>query len=44
MRPKDSTPTWITSYNFICLTNITAILRSFGPIQNYWEEGAMGEK
>jgi hypothetical protein len=44
MRKKDDIPTWITSYNFICLTNIPDTMRQFGPIRNYWEGGGMGEK
>jgi hypothetical protein len=44
MRKKDEVPTWISSYNFICLTNIPETMRKFGPIRNYWEGGGMGEK
>jgi len=44
MRKKDEVPTWISSYNFICLTNIPETMHKFGPIRNYWEGGGMGEK
>ena len=44
IRGKDDKPTWITSYNFICLTNLPDMLRDFGPIRNLWEGGGQGEK
>ena len=44
MRKKGDIPTWITSYNFICLTNIPERMHTFGTIHNYWEGGGMGEK
>jgi hypothetical protein len=36
--------TWITSYNFICLTNIPQVMHQFGPVRNLWEGGDQGEK
>jgi hypothetical protein len=44
MRKKDEKPTWITSYNFICLTNLPRLMREFGPLRNLWEGGGQGEK
>jgi len=44
MRVHHSTPTWISSYNFLCLLNLPSTLADFGPIRNYWEGGGMGEK
>jgi hypothetical protein len=44
MRTERSIPTWITSHNFICLTNLPSVMREFGPLQNLWEGGGQGEK
>jgi len=44
MREENATPTWITSYNFVCLLNLPTMLATFGPLRNYWEGGGMGEK
>jgi len=44
MRQGEETPTWISSYNFICLTNLPSVLREFGPLRNLWEGGGQGEK
>lgn len=44
MRCGEDTPTWISSYNFICLTNLPSVLREFGPLRNMWEGGGQGEK
>ena len=43
-REENATPTWITSYNFVCLLNLPTMLATFGPLRNYWEGGGMGEK
>ncbi len=42
-RKNDEVPTWISSYNFICISNVPDIMRKFGPIHNYWEGGGMCE-
>ena len=44
MRQGEDSPTWISSYNFICLTNLPSVLREFGPLRNLWEGGGQGEK
>jgi hypothetical protein len=44
MRTPEDKPTWVTSYNFICLTNLPKMLQDFGPICNLWEGGGQGEK
>ena len=36
-------PTWITSYNYLCLLNLPNIARNFGPLRNIWEGGYIGE-
>jgi hypothetical protein len=43
LQPSEK-PTWITLYNFICLTNIPKVMQQFGPVQNLWEGGDHGEK
>jgi hypothetical protein len=48
MTAKKSTdkrkPAWLSSYNFICLTNLPSMIRKYGPIRNLWEGGGQGEK
>jgi hypothetical protein len=44
MRKSNEKPTWLTSYNFLCLLNLPKTIEEFGPIRNYWEGGVMGEK
>jgi len=44
MRGSEDKPTWISSYNFICLTNLPSVLREFGPLRNMWEGAGQGEK
>ena len=44
MRTEEITPTWITSYNFICLTNLPLVMKEFGPLRNMWEGAGQGEK
>jgi hypothetical protein len=41
---QDTVPTWITSYNFICLLNLPGVMRTYGPLPNLWEGGGQGEK
>ena len=43
-RAEGSKPTWVTSYNFVCLLNLPQVITKYGPIRNYWEGGGMGEK
>lgn len=44
MNDNNNTPSWITSYNFVCLINIPQVIREFGPVRNMWEGGGQGEK
>ena len=44
MRKKDELHTWISSYNFICVTNILEKMHKFSPISNYGEGVGSGEK
>jgi hypothetical protein len=41
MRCDSSTPTRISSHNFICLSNLPDAIREFDPLQNLWEEFEM---
>ena len=36
-------PTWLTSYNFLCLLNLPKEIEMLGPIRNRWEGGVQGE-
>jgi hypothetical protein len=42
LRVTEENPTWITSYNFPCLLDLTDMLQKFGPFQNL--QGREGEK
>jgi hypothetical protein len=44
MRNTDTKPTWLTSYNFMCLINVPKMIQEFGPVRNLWEGGGQGEK
>jgi len=44
MRASTDKPTWVTSYNFVCLLNLPDVMREFGPLRNLWEGGGQGEK
>ena len=44
LRTEKDTPTWISSYNFVCLLNIPKMIRDFGPLRNLWEGGGQREK
>jgi len=44
IRSDKEKPTWITSYNFMCLMNIPDNMEKFGPMRNLWEGGGQGEK
>jgi hypothetical protein len=43
-RTSNSTPSWVSSYNFCCLLNYPRVIKEFGPLRNLWEGGGMGEK
>jgi hypothetical protein len=43
MRETNEKPTWLASYNFLCLPNLPKTIEEFGPIRNYWEGGVMGK-
>jgi hypothetical protein len=36
-------PSWVNSYNMLCLLNIPEMLRTYGHIRNVWEGGKEGE-
>ena len=40
----DHKPSWIASFNFVCLLNIPNCVRKFGSVCGYWEGGGLGEK
>lgn len=44
MRKSSDVPSWITSYNYVCLTNIPQMISDFGPLRNLWEGGGQGGK
>jgi hypothetical protein len=39
LRVTKETPTWTTSYNFLCLLNLPDMLQKFGPLQIYGKGG-----
>jgi hypothetical protein len=43
MRKKDSC-TWLTSYNFLCLLNLSEAVEEFGPCQRWFEGKWLGER
>jgi hypothetical protein len=40
---KDALPSWLSSFNCLCLLNLPAIVRRYGPIRNIWEGSSVGE-
>ena len=44
LNADEKNPSWISSYNFVCLLNIPNTVRQFGPVNHYWEGGGLGEK
>lgn len=40
---REAGPRWVSSYNFMCLLNIPALLRRFGPYRNLYEGKYCGE-
>jgi hypothetical protein len=36
-------PSWVNSYNMLCLLNLPSMLRRYGHIRNVWEGGKEGE-
>jgi hypothetical protein len=36
-------PTWISSYNFLCILNIPNMIRRYGSLRHIWEGGECGE-
>ena len=44
MQEEKEMPTWISSYNFICLTNLLSILQEYGLLHNMWEGGGSRQK
>eukprot|EP00521_Asterionellopsis_glacialis_P012161 CAMPEP_0195305838 /NCGR_PEP_ID=MMETSP0707-20130614/36894_1 /TAXON_ID=33640 /ORGANISM="Asterionellopsis glacialis, Strain CCMP134" /LENGTH=1004 /DNA_ID=CAMNT_0040370041 /DNA_START=447 /DNA_END=3461 /DNA_ORIENTATION=+ len=43
MRNVDEKPSWISSYNFLCLLNLPYIMDEYGPLRTLWEGGLQGE-
>ena len=44
MLKEGDKPTWLTSYNFLCLLNVPSLMECYGPISNIWEGGYNGEQ
>ena len=43
-RVTEEKPTWINSFNFLCLHNLPDMLQKFGQLQNLWEGGGKVKK
>ena len=43
LRDASKDPTWVTSYNYVCLLNLPMLMEKFGPLRNLWEGGFQGE-
>ena len=39
----NAVPSWIKSYNLLCLLNVPDLMRNYGNIRNLWEGGNDGE-
>ena len=39
----NAVPSWIKSYNLLCLLNVPELMRNYGNIRNLWEGGNDGE-
>ena len=39
----NAVPSWIKSYNLLCLLNVPDLMRNYGNIRNLWEGGIDGE-
>ena len=37
-------PSWMSSYNFMCLPNLTKAIQKYGPLSNLWEGSLIQEK
>ena len=44
VRPERDTPQWVQAGNFVSLLNLPDFMLEFGPLVNFWEGGAIGEK
>ena len=40
---NNKSPSWVTSYNYLCLLNLPKMAEEFGPLRNLWEGGYIGE-
>ena len=36
-------PSWVSSYNFLCLLNLPEMAKNYGPLRMFWEGGLQGE-
>ena len=43
LRKSEDKPTWVTSYNFVCLLNLPYMMQEYGPLRNLWEGSLQGE-
>ena len=44
MRTPDQKPTWLESYNFLCLKNLPETIQEFGPCRRWFEGKWLGER
>ena len=42
-KKKKSNPVWVRKSNFICLLNLSTVMREFGSLRALWEGGSIGE-
>ena len=43
LQKSEDKPTWVTSYNFVCLLNLPFMMSEYGPLRNLWEGSLQGE-
>jgi hypothetical protein len=44
MQRKDRNPNWLTTYNMMCLLNLPATIKEFGPVRQWYEGKWLGER
>ena len=44
MKATDQKPTWLKSYNFLCLLNLPDTIQEFGPCRRWFEGKWLGER
>jgi hypothetical protein len=44
MQKKDRNPNWLLTYNMMCLLNLLATIKEFGPVRQWYEGKWLGER